>query len=304
MGFLRRRAGGINRLAALAAAALVAGTASGCGERSEPFGEDVSAYPVSVQGAGERVTTLRMRPERIAPLDPATATFLIELDAQEQLVGLPRPGGEASIWQLTGNALVRALVRLRPDLIVASSASDPLDLVRAGRETRAPVYLLPEESVRDLGRAAIQLGLLTDHAVAGRALLRRNRQAQRQVAAAVAQTPVLRVFLDTGGFTTVSTRTLISDIIRIAHGRNIAGPRPEAGVFNLRRLARLDPQVYLTTDRDTTLRDLRSNRRTRRLTAVRTGRFAYIPPRYLRPDGDVAERLLAIARVLHPNEFR
>ena len=289
--------------AALAAAALVLATTA-CGERGEPTGERVSAYPVTVQGAGERVTVLRERPERIAPLDPATATFLIELDAQEQLVGLPRPGGEASIWQLTGNALVRALVGLRPDLIVASSATDPLDLGRAGRETKAPVYLIPEESVRDLGQAAIQLGLLADHAVNGRALLRQNRQAQRQVEAAVADTPILRDFVDTGGFTTVSTRTLISDIIRIAHGRNIAGPRPEPGVFSLRKLARLDPQVYLTTDRDTTLRDLKSNRRTRRLTAVRTGRFAYIPPRFLRPDGGVAERLLAIARVLHPNEFR
>jgi ABC-type Fe3+-hydroxamate transport system substrate-binding protein len=289
---------------ALAAASAALLGLTGCGERGEPTGTEVSPYPVTVQGAGERATIARERPTRIAPLDSASASFLIQLDAAEQLVGLPRRGGEATIWGLTGTPLVRALVRLRPDLIVASSATDPLDLARTGRETKAPVYLIPDESVRDLGRAAIQLGLLTGRAVEGRELLRRNRQAQRRVEAAVAEAPVLRVFVDTGGFTTVSTRTLISDVIRIAHGRNIAGARPEPGVFSLRRLARLDPQVYLTTDPETTLRDLRRNRRTRRLSAVRAGRFAHIPARYLIPDGDVFERLLAIARILHPNEFR
>lgn len=275
-----------------------------CGERSEPVGVDVSPYPVTVRGAGEQETVLRTNPQRIAPLDPAMATLLIDLEAQRQLVGLPRPGDSPSIWRLTGTALIRALVRLDPDLIVASAAADPNDLARAGRETKAPIYQIPEESVRDLARGITQLSLLTGHGVSGRGLLRRNRQAERQVTAAVRFEPVLRVFLDTGGFTTVSTRTLISDVIRIGHGRNVVGPRPEPGVFSLQRLARLDPQVYLTTDRSTTLRYLRSNRKTRRLTAVRTGRVYYIPPRYLRPDGDLSERLVGIARTLHPDAFR
>jgi cobalamin transport system substrate-binding protein len=291
-------------LAALVAAAALTVAVTACGERSEPLGASPSPYPVTVQGAGDRSTTMRQRPVRIAALDPAIATLLIELDAEKQLVGLPRPGSGPSIWRLVGAGLVRALVRLHPDLIVASSATDPVDLARAGRETKAPVYLIPEQSVEDIAEATTDLGLLTGHSVAGRALIRQNRRAQHQVEAAVAEQKVSRVFLDTGGFTTVSTRTLISDVIRIAGGRNIAGPHPEPGVFSLRRLARLDPQVYLTTDRGTTLRYLRSNRRTRRLTAVRTKRVYYIPPRYLRPDGDLAERLLAIARVLHPNALR
>jgi ABC-type Fe3+-hydroxamate transport system substrate-binding protein len=294
----------MKRVAALIAAAVVALCVTACGERGEPVGTDVSPYPVTVQGAGDQATVLTSAPRRIAPLDPAMATLLIELDAQEQLVGLPRPGGSPSIWRLNGGALVRALVRLHPDLIVASSAADPLDLARAGRETKAAVYQIPEESVKDLERGITQLALLTGHAVAGRSLIRGNRRAARQVEAALRAKPVLRVFLDTGGFTTVSTKTLISDVIRIGHGQNVVGPRPEPGVFSLRRLARLDPQVYLTTDRTTTLRYLRSDRRTRRLTAVRRGRVYFIPPRYLRPNGDLVERLLGMARLLHPDAFR
>lgn len=289
-------------LPVVAAAVLVLG-ATACGERSEPTGPAVSPYPVTVHGAGETATTLERRPERIATLDPAVATILIELDAQKQLVGLPRPGSP-SIWQLTGRPLVRALVKLHPDLIVASSATDPLDLARAGRATKAAVYLIPEESVHDIAQMLTQLGLLTDHAVVARQLLRSNRQAVRQVEIAVEDEPVLRVFIDTGGFTTVSTRTLISDLIRIGRGRNIAGLHPEPGVFSLRKLARLDPQVYLTSDRTLKLADLKKKPKTRNLSAVRNGRFNYIPARYLTPDGDLAKRLFAIARLLHPDALR
>lgn len=296
--------GVLRKLLIAAAAAGAVAALTGCGERSESVDTDVSPYPVTVQGAGDRPTTLAKRPERIAPLDPAVATLLIELDAQAQLVGLPRPGGGPSIWRLSGAPLVRRLVLLRPDLIVASSATDPVDLARAGRETKAAVYLLPEESIREIARSATGLGLLTGHAVTARALIRANRQAERQVEAAVGGSPVVRVFVDTGGFTTISTETLLSDVLRAGRARNVVGAHPEPGVFSLRRLARLDPQVYLTTDRKTTLRALRRNRKTRGLSAVRTGRFAYIPPRYLRPDADLAGRLLAVARILHPDAFR
>ena len=287
---------------AVAAAALLLG-ATACGERSEPTGPDVSPYPITVQGAGDRPTALDSRPSRIAPLDPAVATMLIELDAQKQLVGLPRPGSP-SIWTLTGGALARALVRLRPDLIIASAATDPLDLRRAGNATHTPVYLIPEESVAGIDRALTHLGLLTDHAVIARSYVRKNRAAATQIRTALDKEPVLRVFVDTGGFTTVSSRTLVSDLMRIAHGRNIAGPHPEPGVFSLKQLARLNPQVYLTTDRGLTLADLRKSPKTRRLPAIRTGRFAHIPPRYLRPDGDLGSRLSAIARILHPDALR
>jgi ABC-type Fe3+-hydroxamate transport system substrate-binding protein len=290
-------------LAAAGAATALLLAGSGCGERSEPVGGDVSPYPVTVQGAGDRPTVLATRPSRIAALDPGVATLLIELDAEGQLVGLPGQGGP-SLWRLTGEALAQALARLEPDLIVASSATDPADLSRAAAATRAPVYLVGEESVRDINRAVTQLGLLTDHAVTGRKLVRKNNAAQRRVTTAVAGEPVLRVFVDTGGFVTISTRTLFSDIIRIAHGRNVVGPRPEPGVFSLRKLAQLDPQAYLTSDPRTTLRYLRSNRRTRRLTAVRTGRVIHFSPRFLRPDGDVSDSLIAIARALHPDAFR
>jgi ABC-type Fe3+-hydroxamate transport system substrate-binding protein len=292
----------MGRIAALAAVVLVL-AATACGERNEPIATAVSPYPVTVQGAGDHPTTLTTRPIRIAPLDPAVATILIELNAQQQLVGLPRRGSP-SIWGLSGNALARALVRLKPDLIVASTTTDPLDLTRAAKAAKAPSYVIHEDSIVEIDDTLTQLGLLTDHAVAARRFVQKNVRAIRNVETAVAAAPVLRVFLDTGGFTTVSSRTLVSDLLRIGHGRNIAGRNPEPGVFDLNRLAELDPQVFLTTDRSLRLADLKRKRLTKRLSAVRNKRLAYIPPRYLRPDGDLGARLTTLARLLHPDALR
>jgi ABC-type Fe3+-hydroxamate transport system substrate-binding protein len=293
----------MGRLTAAAALVALALAATACGERSEPTGASVSPYPVRVQGAGDSPTALEKRPVRIAPLDPAVATMLIELNAQKQLVGLPHPGA-TSIWGLTGNALARALQKLEPDLIVASSATDPLDVARAANATRAPVYVIPETSVEDIDQAVTQLGLLTDHAVTARSFVGKNQGAVKQVQTAVAGMPIVRAFIDTGGFTTVSSRTLLSDLIRIGRGKNIAGPHPEPGIFDLKKLKRLDPQVFMTTDRTLKLSDLRKDKKTRGLSAVKNRRLEHIPLRYLQPDGDLAARLAAVARLMHPNALR
>ena len=288
-------------VAAAALGALVLG-ATGCGERAEPTAAHVSPYPVSVHGAGEHVTAMTRRPERIVPLAPGVAELLSDLGARDQLVA--GRAGSTGIWKLSGQELARAVQQLDPDLIVASSTTEPGDLARI-RRAGAPVYQIPERSLRDIGRALTHLGLLTDHAVRARALVGENERARRAVAARVRGRPVLRVFIDTGFFTTVSSRTLISDLISIAGGRNVAGPRPQPGPFSLRQLRRLDPQVYLATaDSETTLRYLRRNPRTRGLSAVENGRFRLIDPSFLSPDGRVEPRLTALARWLHPDAFR
>jgi ABC-type Fe3+-hydroxamate transport system substrate-binding protein len=164
--------------------------------------------------------------------------------------------------------------------------------------------VIPERSVDDIDQALTQLGLLTNHSVTARSFVRKNRGAVGQVQTAVTGMPIVRAFIDTGGFTTVSSQTLLSDLIGIARGRNIAGNHPEPGIFDLKRLARLDPQVFLTTDRSLKLSDLRKDKKTRRLSAVKNRRFEHIPARYLQPDGDLAARLAAVARLMHPNALR
>jgi ABC-type Fe3+-hydroxamate transport system substrate-binding protein len=279
-------------LAGVAFALLLAGTA--CGERSEPTGALVQSYPVTVQGGGDRATVLRSAPKRIVPVGVGPRAVLAKLglgkrviEVNDTLVGLP---------------LVGAIRHAKPDLIVASSETDPLDLARARSATGAALYIEPASSVDDVVQAIGEIGLLTGKPVEARRLTARIEAQRRAVTKAVAGTPLTTAFVDTGGFSTISTRSLLGNLIELAHGASVAGASPEQGPFPLSRLARLDPDVYLATARSgRTLHELRKHVALRKVKAVRSGRFAVLPDDATVGGPGVGQALEQVARILHPD---
>jgi ABC-type Fe3+-hydroxamate transport system substrate-binding protein len=128
---------------------------------------------------------------------------------------------------------------------------------------------------------------------------------RRAVAARLRGQPPVSVFVDTGEFSTAPSRSLLGDLIAEAHGENVAGPSPEPGPFPLRRLTQLDPDVYLATaGSGRTLAGLRAQAETKKLRAVKTGRFGIAPPGIAVAGPAVGKSLVEVARILHPDAFR
>jgi ABC-type Fe3+-hydroxamate transport system substrate-binding protein len=147
-------------LAALAALTL----AAACGERPEPAGELEQPDPVTVQGIEGQPAVLRSRPERIVALDPGSAELLIALGARDRLVGIPagiekgdgpRKASPDAVEVVSPTLRVRVdeIVKLEPDLLVATPSTDQLDLSRVQRETGATLYVQPSASIDDVLRA-------------------------------------------------------------------------------------------------------------------------------------------------------
>jgi len=278
-----------------ALALLVAGTA--CGERSEPTGATVHIYPVTVQGAGERPTILRAAPHRIVALGAGPRRILRALGlgprlatVNDELVGLP---------------LVGEIRRAHPDLIVASEDADPLDLARASSATHAAVYVEAGDSLAGVERGIDEIGLLTGRPVAARKLSGAIARTRRRIAARLSGYKPATAFIDVGSFGTVGSRTLLGDLVVEAQGKDIAGAAPEQGPFPLQQLVKADPDVYLaTSDSGTTLAALKRNRLTKRLQAVKNGRFAVVPARLVVPGPEVGSALVGVAKILHPDAFR
>ena len=292
---------------ALAGGALVV---AGCGERVEPLGELEQPYPVTVQGAGDQPAVMNERPERIVALDAGSAELVVGLGAGDRLVGAPAEAGVpgvAEVVRSTGQIDVEGVTELEPDLIVATPATDRVDVSRIERATGAAVYVQPALSVEDVERAALELGFLVGEPVQARRLAGELRRTASAVDERVAGTVTVTVFLDTGFFITVpAERSLLGELVRRANGVNIAGDTAGLGPFDLRELRRLDPQVYLaTSDSKTSLRSLRRNPRTRNLTAVREGRVIVLPVELVTRAGPrIAKGYAALARALHPDAFR
>jgi iron complex transport system substrate-binding protein len=273
---------------------LLAGTA--CGERTEPTGSLVGVYPVTVQGGSDQPAVVRSVPRRIVPLGAGPRQILKALGLQRRTVTVDD--------DLVGLPLVAAIKDARPDLIVASGDTDPLDLSRARAATHAAVYVEPAASLDDVVEGIDDIGLITGRPIQARRLTSRLEAQRRTVAAQLAGAPQVTVFVDSGGFSTILTRSLLGELIREAHGRSVAGTSPEQGPFPLARLRQLDPDVYLATaDSGRTLKSLRAHPGTRRLRAVRAGRFAVVPAGADVPGPQAGEALEQIARLLHPDAF-
>jgi ABC-type Fe3+-hydroxamate transport system substrate-binding protein len=282
-------------LVAVAAVLLLAGTA--CGERAEPTGALVRVFPVTVQGAGDRPTVVRSAPRRIVPVGAGPRETLEALGLKRRIATVND--------ELVGLPLVGEIRRARPDLIVASSSTDPLDLARARGATGAAVYVEPDGDLTDVVSAIGDIGLLTGRPVAARKLTTAIQAKRKAVAHKLAGAKVVTAFVDDGDFATVSSRSLLGALITEAHGRSVAGPSPEQGPFLLKRLRQLDPDVYLVTAAGgTTLRQLRADAEAKRLRAVRAGRFAVLPPSAGIAGPQIGAALEQVARMLHPNAFQ
>ena len=278
-----------------ALALLLAGTA--CGERKEPTGALVQIYPVTVQGAGEQPAILSAIPHRIVPLGAGPRQILRALGLQSRTVAVND--------QLVGLPLVAQIRHARPDLIVASGDADPLDLARAHASTHAAVYVEPDGSLDDVARAIGDIGLLTGKPVAARHVTAALERERRSIHAKLRGTPAVSTFVDAGGFATVSAHSLLGDLLREAHGTSVAGASPEQGPFPLAHLAKLDPQAYVSVSSTAaTLKQLRRDRVTKHLRAVRDGRFGVVAARLAAPGPDVGVALEQFARILHPAAFR
>ena len=281
----------------LAAALLVLVTASACGERKEPTGALVQVFPVTVHGAGEGATVVGSAPKRIVPVGAGPRQILKALGLQKRTVTVNDT--------LVGLPLVGAIRHAKPDLIIASSDTDPLDLARARTATQANVYAEPSSSLDDVVKAIGDIGLVTGRPIRARRLTAAIEARRKAVARALATARVVKVFVDDGDFSTISARSLLGDLIGQAKGSNVAGPSPEQGPFPLGRLRRLDPDVYLATaGSGRTLKQLRSNAAAKRLRAVRTGRFAILPSDANVAGPRVGRALEQVARLLHPDALR
>jgi vitamin B12 transport system substrate-binding protein len=296
------------RTVALALCAL-ATAAAGCGERPEPRGELPSRYPVTVTGAGEEPLVVEAPPERIVALDPGPAELAARLGVAERLVGVPagarlprRAASPAVVTTAGGSVAVAAVAELRPDLILATAATDTVDLARAEQRSGAPVYLQPADSVADIVRATLELGFLLGEPVRARRVAGSIRRRVDAAEGRVAGRAPVRVFVDAGFLVTVPESSLLGDLVRRAGGVSVAGANPGADPLTACEIARLRPAVVLVVTR------AGSPPPRGRLYACRDrvpARLVPVPEETVTVAGPrVATSVAVIARALHPDAFR
>ncbi len=263
--------------------------ATACGERSEPVGAPIELYPLTVT-TQDRPLTIPAPAKRIVVLDGGAEAILEAIGAGDRVIG-----SSVDVADLPG---------LRPDLVVAPSDTDEKTLSQADA-AGAPVYVTPDRSVTEIERAITQLGLIVAEPSAARRRVRDIERHRQRVDRLLRGARPTTVFIDRGGFTSASDSSLIGDLIREAHGRNVAGDVPDGLNLTVRQLLARNPEVYVTVaGAGATLKQLRRGLRTKKLQAVRKGRVVTIDERLLMPGPSIGVGIDALARALHPDAVR
>lgn len=290
--------------------ALLALLCSSCGFKQEPTGV-LAAYPQTVRDAINHQVRVDSAPHKIVSLDPGMTEAMYALGAQKLLVGrsgaetYPKKALKLPVMVQAGKPDTKAIIKAGPDVVLVPESMVPTvaDVDALQRKIAAVVYVVGGNSVAQIENDITELGLITDHASAGRTLANGIQTSVASIQAAVAGQPPAKAFVDVGFFNTIDPFGITADMLRLAGGQNVASDANTSQPLTAAQLASLAPDVYISQHGPgATLAELKHHKGTASIPAVTLGHVVQLPGAVLNEDGPrVAAALAKIAKALHPD---
>jgi ABC-type Fe3+-hydroxamate transport system substrate-binding protein len=288
---VRRRSAPVLRIALLAVCAVAA---TACGAKPEPTaGKLDTTYPASARDGSNRIITVEAPPRLV----------LVVTGGPQRL--LARLGVRAAV--APADVTVARIRAAHPDLVVVGPGVTSQDQKRNDafiRKLAVPVFVMPVARFEDIERATVALGVLTNHAEAGRALALTLRRERLDITGRLEGVAPLNVYVDAGFGTSIQRTTLLARLLQLA-GAHLVGPSNGIATVNAKLLHKLDPDAYIATSTSgVTLTRLRSQPRLRTLRAVTAGRFFIVDAAAARADTTAYALLHSLAHSLHPTVIK
>ncbi len=164
---------------------------------------------------------------------------------------------------------------------------------------------MPGARLEDIERGAVALGVLTNHAEAGRALALSLRRQRQDIASRLAGVAPLNVYVDAGFGASIQRTTLLARLLRLA-GARLVGPVQRR--HDRQRHACCTGSIPTPTSRRARAasrsRELRAQPGLRTLRAVTAGRFFVVDAAAARADTTAYALLRSLAHSLHPTVIK
>jgi iron complex transport system substrate-binding protein len=222
-----------------------------CHEQSAPV---IQGSTRVVKDDLERSVTLVREPKRLVSLAPAITEMLFALGLGERVVGVttfcnypPEAQARAKIGDTVRPSLERILA-LKPDVVLASRASQLEAFARQLYEVSIPLYVVDARSILDVSRALRKLGDVLGAERNGEAVARVMERQVGEIEARVSGRPVPKVLLviQREPLMVPGTRTFLADLIQRAGGRLIGPEDAREGVtFSLESVVAEQPQFIV-----------------------------------------------------------
>jgi iron complex transport system substrate-binding protein len=267
--------------------------------------------PISLTDDLGRKIVLQQIPERIVSLAPSITETLFALGAGTQVAGVtdyctypeearlkPRVGGMI-------NPSMEAIVGLHPDLIILSMEGNVRDDFRKLTGLGIPVFVTNPRTLHQIYGSITTLGTLTGREREAAVLVAAMQDRERHVVAPMRQRiePSVLLIVSLQPLMVAGNGTFLSELIRLAGGRNLAASSPSTyPQFSREAVVDEDPDVLvILSDAGGRGTDVVAQYpEWRGLKAVRTGRVYRVDPDILsRPGPRATDGLELLERLLH-----
>ena len=274
-----------------------------------------AAHALTVTDQTGRALELPGPPRRIVSLVPSVTEILYALGQEEHLVGVTdfcdypaAARAKPSVGTMVGPSL-EAIVALRPDLVVLTTAGNRDETFLQLQRLRLPIYVVNPTSLAQALDLMEQLARLTGRPEAAGAVVGALRRRVREVAARVAPRPRPRVLYVVWPEPLVvpGRNAIVSELIELAGGRSITATSGEGYPrCSVEAAVAQGPEVILLARHANPASPIAREQWARfaTLPAIRQGRMHDVDGNLLHRYGPrVVDGLERLARLLHPEAF-
>ena len=305
------------RRAALIAASATFASSTACGGNSRAAdtaaSAPVSSAAIQITDDADQVIRLTKPAVRVVSLIPSATETLIAIGATHQIVGRTRYDVAPEIRSVTsvGGSIdpsIEAIVNLHPDLVISWESDRGQQIRERLSAAGIPVFILRTEDTTDIFRGIANIGRLTGHDSAGRAVAQSVRATLDTIRHAVAGRPAPSVFymVFPNPPMTAGPDTFIGQLISLAGGRSIfADDSSHWPNVSMEEIVGRDPDILVVPVGElnpNSLSRFRSLPGWRDLRAVRTGHIYAVPADLMsRPSPSIAAAAHVLEHVFHPD---
>jgi iron complex transport system substrate-binding protein len=264
-----------------------------------------------------REVTFSFPPKRIVSLAPNITEILFSLGLDEEVVGVSihcnYPEKAKSRVKVGSYISVdfERVISLRPDLVIATGAGNPREMVERLERLGFPTYAIFPKRFDDVLRSIRHLGQVVAKEKEALSIIESMHRRKETVIERTKNLSRPKVFLQIGEapIVTVGKGSFADDLIRLSGGENISGnDREMYPRLGMEEILKRSPEVILISSMNPKgdyEKAFREWERWKMIPAVKHGRIYLIDSDLIdRPSPRIIEGLEEMARFLHPEKFK
>ena len=255
---------------------------------------------------------VKVAPQRVVSLNPATTEIVFALGAGGRLVGRTHwdayPSEASSVPDL-GSGIrpnVEAVLGARPDLVLLYASNDNRAAATALRTAGVNTLSLKIDSIAEFHRATRIIGALLGDSARGAAVSDSVRKTLARVRAATAalERPTVFWHIWDAPLITIARGSYMNELIDIAGGTNIYGDLADASpMVSIEDVLRRNPDYIITGPEGA--RKIAVDARWAEAGAVKAGRIIVADTMLVgKPSVRLGEAAASLAHMLHPGSLR